>query len=623
MADDRRLRISSSRAHPDEVARHTFGTTRRGFDPSEVRAYLELVAGDLAAAAERERELRDLLAEAEHRAANPVLDEATLTGALGQETARVLRSAHDAAADVLARAESEAELSRSSALEESAALRERADKAAAERTAQTESAVEELRRRTQEETAASLDKARLEAEAVLSQARAECRAMVQEAQELRAKVLADLTRRRRVLHSQIEQLRAGRERLAETITGVRGAVDAIAEDLFRAEDEARLAAEEAGRQAAAAAAASDTDVETDEVAPGVAQAPAVSGTGAVSAATADAALSALEDADDQDDEARRQAVEDLFARLRAADELAEQPAPGRDEPTVGEAATAPEPARQAAKSPRRGAKRASGKGGTSSANHQEGEAPAAPEGVAGDGVPAPDADAAPQADVVAEAGASEEADPDLARREELLAPVITAMARRLKRALQDDQNDILDRLRGAGRWGPEVLPAVEDHLSRYQAAAAEHLTQAASLGVTFGGGTAGQAPDVAALSTELATAVVVPLRRRLDGEDGPSAEGGDDALVDRVGAAFREWKGARVERLAGDQAVAAFGLGTLAGVGSGTTLRWIVDDGGAECPDCDDNALAGPTEPGEAYPTGHAHPPAHAGCRCLIAPVTT
>ena len=54
---------------------------------------------ELAVAAEREEALRLLAAEAEHRAANPVLDEATLTASLGQETARVLRSAHDAAAD--------------------------------------------------------------------------------------------------------------------------------------------------------------------------------------------------------------------------------------------------------------------------------------------------------------------------------------------------------------------------------------------------------------------------------------------------------------------------------------------------------------------------------------------
>ncbi|HZU80747.1 MAG TPA: hypothetical protein VE991_12590, partial [Acidimicrobiales bacterium] len=49
-------------------------------------------------------------------------------------------------------------------------------------------------------------------------------------------------------------------------------------------------------------------------------------------------------------------------------------------------------------------------------------------------------------------------------------------------------------------------------------------------------------------------------------------------------------------------------------------LRWIVDDDGAECPDCDDNALAGSVPSGDAFPTGHRHPPAHPGCRCLLAP---
>ncbi len=44
--------------------------------------------------------------EAERHAANPVLDEATLTAALGQETARVLRSAHDAASELVAKARS-------------------------------------------------------------------------------------------------------------------------------------------------------------------------------------------------------------------------------------------------------------------------------------------------------------------------------------------------------------------------------------------------------------------------------------------------------------------------------------------------------------------------------------
>src|SRR5579862_3904842 len=226
MPDDRRLTIAStSRLSPDDVARHTFATSRRGFEPGEVRAFLEAVARELHVAAARERELLDELSAAEHRAANPVLDEATLTAALGQETARVLRSAHDAAAELVARAENDATRMRAQAQEEAEQLQRHTEQVTTERSTQVEAAATELRRRAQEEASARLESARLEAEALVGQARAECRAMVQEAQELRTRVLADLTRRRRVLHSQIEQLRAGRERLAETIGDVRHAVD--------------------------------------------------------------------------------------------------------------------------------------------------------------------------------------------------------------------------------------------------------------------------------------------------------------------------------------------------------------------------------------------------------------
>ena len=100
---------SSPHLAPDDVARHTFASVRRGFDPGEVRDYLESIADGLRALAERERELLQELADTEVRAANPVLDEPTLTEALGKETARVLHSAHEAAAEVLANAEAEAQ----------------------------------------------------------------------------------------------------------------------------------------------------------------------------------------------------------------------------------------------------------------------------------------------------------------------------------------------------------------------------------------------------------------------------------------------------------------------------------------------------------------------------------
>ena len=98
---------SSPHLAPDEVARHTFASVRRGFDPTEVRDYLESVAAGLRALAEREQELGDALADAEERAANPVIDDAMLTNAVGRETARLLQTAHYAAAELSANAEAE------------------------------------------------------------------------------------------------------------------------------------------------------------------------------------------------------------------------------------------------------------------------------------------------------------------------------------------------------------------------------------------------------------------------------------------------------------------------------------------------------------------------------------
>ena len=74
----------------------------------------------------------------------------------------------------------------------------------------------------------------------------------------------------------------------------------------------------------------------------------------------------------------------------------------------------------------------------------------------------------------------------------------------------------------------------------------------------------------------------------------------------------------RLEDVAGDWVTAAFGRGAVASVAPGTGLRWVVDDHGGPCPDCDDNALARPTAAGDPFPTGQVHPPAHVGCRCLL-----
>ena len=117
--------------------------------------------------------------------------------------------------------------------------------------------------------------------------------------------------------------------------------------------------------------------------------------------------------------------------------------------------------------------------------------------------------------------------------------------------------------------------------------------------------------------------MVGPLRRRLSGGDGLDRRR-EAVVAEHVGSAFREWKGERIERLAGDHVVAAFSVGTIAAAGGdgSTRLEWVAvaGAGDAPCPDCEDNGLNGSPLPGEEFPTGHRHPPAHPGCRCLLAP---
>jgi hypothetical protein len=105
-------------------------------------------------------------------------------------------------------------------------------------------------------------------------------------------------------------------------------------------------------------------------------------------------------------------------------------------------------------------------------------------------------------------------------------------------------------------------------------------------------------------------------------------DGAEETVVaEHVGSAFREWKGERIERLAGDHVVAAFSAGTIAAVDGkkSAQVEWVaVSDAGDEpCPDCEDNGLNGSQKPGEEFPTGHRHPPAHPGCRCLLALAAT
>ena len=592
MPEDRRLSISSSSSlSPDEVARHTFGTVRRGFDPSEVRAFLDYVADALRVAAEREIELRHEVADAEHRAANPVLDEGTLTSALGQETARVLQTAHNASHEMVAKAEGEAARLLSEAQEEIGRSGARAEQALAERTAQAEASVTEYRQRTHDES-----------EAMLAQARGECREMIEEAQALRSRVLADLSKRRKVLHAQIEQLRAGREHLAETVRGVRRSVDAIADELFRAEDEARLAAEAAGREAIARPYEGTPE---DEAAVLLATGAGEAASPALGVVVADQPTFDGDPGEVGEPLSSEQGAF-IAAEIEVAEEVAESVADAEVPTPEPESAAQSEP-ESAAPTPSVDelfAKIRAGRGTDTADNEPSPEEPAG----------------------AAEAEEPVTGNPLVGRRDELVGPLITALSRRLKRTLQDDQNALLDRLRNNGStWSNDLLPAEVEHLDAYSTAALPQLEEAASAGRLFVGDQSEGGPltdHVVGVAHDLATAIVGPLRRRLADTE-QLADADESAVTEHIGASFREWKGERIERLAGDYVIAGFSAGSVAG--SSQDVEWVAASlpGSTPCPDCDDNALNGPQPAGQDFPTGHRHPPAHSGCRCLLVPTAT
>jgi DivIVA domain-containing protein len=611
MPEERRMTITSSpHLAPDDVARHTFASVRRGFDPAEVRDYLESIATGLRGMADRENELKAALADAEERAANPVIDDTMLTSAVGKETARVLQSAHDAASEMVANAEAEADRMLTEATEVSERLvteatevseqaQARADALLAERLAEADAASISLQERTEQQVAAALDKVRADAEELTDRARAEGRVMVEEAQALRARVLADLSRRRKVLHAQIEQLRAGRERLAETVNDVKRSVEAIAEDLFNAENEARLAAEVAGREAA-----NRPDEGTPE-----------------ELATHLLAEEAVAEAEDRtgheaepgaDVGPRDEAPEDESTRDIAPVDGA--PAPEAPDEESSGADGAPAAAPPVEQVDALFAKIRAAQGGPAD------KAADAPSSATTDGSDPGDPDDGDE-------GPPPAANPLAVRRDELVAPIITGLARRLKRSFQDEQNDLLDRLRAKGTtWSTDLLPDETEHLDSIATAALPFLEEGAGAGASFLGADTGR-PKVDALvgiAHELAESVIGPLRKRLMGGEG--LEGAEESVVtEHVGSAFREWKGERVERLAGDHVVAAFSLGSLAVAGSsGTGLEWmaIAAPDESPCPDCEDNGLNGAQDAGEEFPTGHTYPPAHPGCRCLLVPST-
>jgi DivIVA domain-containing protein len=260
------------------IARRHFSTVRKGYDPTEVRAFLHDLSEIVGRLQRAESHQLDRAERAEARAQlAEQLDEHRLVELLGAETARVLEAAREAAGDIRAKAEESAARMVRDAQGEAHALIDQAERDGADRQREIVSEAEQLRhdaeaildRRRAEgqelvdemRRAAEAERERMLAEGEQARAAAEAdaerlrntareqgRQLVGEAQAARERMLGDLARRRRTVREQLERLNAARERLLAAYEVVRRTVDEATGELTVALPEAKLASETAARR---------------------------------------------------------------------------------------------------------------------------------------------------------------------------------------------------------------------------------------------------------------------------------------------------------------------------------------------------------------------------------------
>lgn len=570
--DDRRIH-SSNRLTSADLARATFNVVRKGgYDPNEVRMHLEAAAREMAHLESRVRELHEQLAEARRQAANPVLDEATLAGALGAQSAAILRSAHEEAGRVTAEAQERAAQIFSDSQQRGAAYLVEAQERAAALVTEAENTAAQIDHDARLAAERLIESAKVNGEALVERAREQGRAIVEQATGARRTVLNDLAVKRKALHLQIEQLRAARDSLNGFIGSVRQRVDDVIAEVATSDEAARAAATEALRQSAPAPDPTEEELlagtplrEVPEVVP----APLEAGPAPAPRAPGEAPRT----------------EETPRTRRRARGEAGEAPAP----PPVDEGEEM---------------------SGTDVVNEIFARLRKATLEERGASAPAPKRAATRRA---------ETPDDELFhRRDAALADPLAVLTRRVKRALQDDQNIVLERLRDVTAMITTELEDERVQRSRYADAAYEALAQAAAAGVAFARGSGAPLDAVVDRETldecaaDLAVTVVVALRKRI------LSEGAGDG-AERANAAYREWRGARVERLCADVARRAFNAGVVAAT-DGAPLRFAVAPGDPPCDLCARDAEARDHRAGEKFPSGSLYPPLHAGCACAVVP---
>ena len=629
------MAISFSRPDPSSpaaVGSAQFSVARRGFEQEEVRDLLRGVSAELARLQERERFLESELRAMQTRglSAPGALDEEMVTALLGEETARVLTAAREAAKQQIARAAETAERLVREASSDAARIRQEAE-------------IESSRQRND---------AVADVEAEIELAKQQGREMVIEAREYREKVLSELARRRELAREQIEHLIHDRDRLVAAFDRARLAANDVVGDLTEFDELSEEVARISGLSTPVDATApiffdhtkdpdaipqSSESIEVEKVVGVIAE--SIDST-TIETAEIFETTEIIGVVEVLEDEEVAEEIPDtaVVAMHEAPAGMSEHPS---SEPPAQEhiaevvqlfgkkrkEAEAPQPTTEVVEPPVEAAKV------IEVVEAKKQPAITTPQKKSVD-------DLFARLKQTSTAEVARTTKPKVVvpkvdqgvfdHRDEVLEPIMVLITRKMKRVLADEENSMLTYLQGKKSVVAleKVLPSADEHLQMYVEALSEDVISAAMAGAQSLSKSlkadlrkrVTRSAVMQVVSRTMDESTIRPLREKIQ-RAVEQSNGDKDEMSNLIRSVYREMKMQRVEQQVSDIARMAYSRGAYLVLDQGTQVCWMVDPNGPSCADAEDNSLAGSTDLGSEFPTGHVHPTAHAGCRCLIAPI--
>ncbi len=623
------MAISFSRPDPSSpaaVGSAQFNVSRKGYDQGEVRDFLRMVSAELARLQEREKFLESEMRAMQTRGLSDpgVLDEATVTALLGEETARVLTVAREAAQQMRDRAAETAERIVREASAEVARLREQAE-------------IESSRRRSDAAT---------DSESEIDLAKQQGREMVNEARAYREKLLNELAVRRELARQQIEELIRSRDRLKAAFERASLAASGVVGDLTDFDEAAEefqqavpvvietkpISVIEPRNDSPTNVLPFDrekfeddaTELVTELVTEPEILEPVVEAENIVPVIQ-DSAPTIADEQPAESDDGHRAKIVQMFGRTsRRLHPSTETPEVDQTVPTVPESKT-PE-----AKTPELIKKIEPKKSSVDDLFAKLRQAGA--ENVASSVKTVKDSSHKTTETPKKAVEPPKPIEPDLKmfeRRDSALIAVDEMLVKKLKRVLADEENAMLNYLQSkkAQVALEKVLPSFENQLQIFVEATSKELIEAAMSGAQSLSKSLksdlrkkiSNATVMQVLSKKLADDIVYPLRERIQ-KCVESSDGSASEMSSLIRSTYREWKMKQVDKIVGDISRLAYSRGAYLVLETGVKVCWMVDPNGPPCADAEDNSLAGEVNCGEKFPTGDEHPVIHAGCKCLVVP---